>query len=143
MENTELLDYKSLSPDELVNLLADKQRRNDAIRFLVGGLTATELRRVKLTEATFLALVKGLKHPNPKVRWWCLQLFDHIGDEKCVPHIIPLLQDPVPRVRKHALHALECEACKQSPEAVQAIQHSLAQHRSTTEKVLHQINAEP
>ena len=128
MQNVSLTDYQVLSPDELVALLADKYRRNNAIRSLVGGLTATELRRVKLSQAAFGALVKGLEHPNPKVRWWCLQLFDHIGDERCVPHILPLLEDPVPRVRKHALHTLECEACKQSPAAVQAIQVALARH---------------
>jgi hypothetical protein len=128
MDNYDLIDNKVLSPDELVALFADKYRRNDAIRSLVGGLTATELRRVHLRDAAFGALVKGLEHSNPKVRWWCLQLFDHVGDERCVPHIVPLLEDPVPRVRRHALHALECEACKQSPQAIQAIKCALAQH---------------
>ncbi len=127
-------DFTNYSPEELVNLFADKTRRNQAAIALLGGITATELKRVKLTDAAFEALVKGLKHPNPKVRWWCLQWFDHVGDERCVPYILPLLDDPIPRVRKHAQHALECEICKQSPEAVQSVQSALTRH-TTPEKI--------
>ena len=126
MEWNEKFDYTTLEPDELVNLFADKHRRNPAIIALIGGLTATELKRVRLSEAAFQALTAGLKHFNPKVRWWCLQLFDHIGNARCVPFILPLLNDPIPRVAKHARHALECEICKQSPEAAREIQRSIA-----------------
>ncbi|MBL8157507.1 MAG: hypothetical protein JNM70_25315, partial [Anaerolineae bacterium] len=55
---------EKLPPDQLVDLLWDKTRRNQVVTALVGGLTATELRRVTLTPGTKAALVRGLKHPN-------------------------------------------------------------------------------
>jgi hypothetical protein len=121
-------EYRTLSPDELVNQLAYKANRNLVIRALVGALTATEMRRVRLTDTAHEALINGLRHTNPKVRWWCLQLLDHMGEARSVPSILPLLQDPVPRVRKHAHHALTCERCKPSPEIAQAIQRAVNQH---------------
>ena len=124
----EQVDYPSLSPDELVNLFAYVSHRNRAITALVGGLTGTELRRVRLTDAARNALIRGLEHANPRVRWWCLQLMDHVGDERCLEHIIRALDDPVPRVRKMAQHALECEKCKQSPRVAEAAQRALARH---------------
>jgi hypothetical protein len=39
------------------------------MRELVGGVTATELRTVALSDAAFQALVDGLKDPNPRIRW--------------------------------------------------------------------------
>jgi hypothetical protein len=108
-----LMDYSKLSPSQLVDLFADKTRRNDAVRALVGGLTATELRRVNVSEPAKQALIAGLKHPNSKVRWWCIQLMDHVADES---YLLPLLEaahtDPTPKNRRHAIHALTCESCK-------------------------------
>jgi hypothetical protein len=63
------VDYSSLAPDELVNLLAYVSHRNRAITALVGGLTSTELRCVSLTAAARNALIRGLEHENPRVRW--------------------------------------------------------------------------
>jgi HEAT repeat protein len=107
------MDYRLLTPDELVSLLADKTQRNAAIVALLGGITATELRRVKLTPEARAALIAGLGHPNSKVRWWCIQLMDHVADES---YAEPLLEaartDPTPKNRRHAIHALTCEVCK-------------------------------
>jgi hypothetical protein len=107
------MDYSNLSPDELVNLFADKTVRNGAVVALIGGLTATELRRVKVSDPAKQALIRGLKHPNSKVRWWCIQLMDHVADET---YLLPLLDaaktDPTPKNRRHAIHALTCEVCK-------------------------------
>ena len=107
-----MLDHRP-SPDQLVDRLGDKTRRNDTIRALVGGLTATELRRVKVSPEAKVALIRGLKHRNSKVRWWCIQLMDHIADES---YLHPLLDaaytDPTPKNRRHAIHALACEKCK-------------------------------
>lgn len=127
MEWNKNFDCAALKPDDLVNLLADKHRRNPAIIALVGGLTATQLKQIRLTETAFQALVKGLQHSNPKVRWWCLQLFDHVGDSRCVPSILPLLNDPIPRVARHAQHTLDCEICKQPPEAAREVRRSVAE----------------
>lgn len=107
------MNLKELNPSELVDLLADKKIRNEAIRVLIGGLTAGELRRVKVSDEVKAALIAGLKHSNSKVRWWCVQLMDHIADES---YLIPLLEvaqtDPTPKNRRHAIHALACPVCK-------------------------------
>lgn len=107
------MNYHELSPDQLVNLLADKNRRNAAIVALVGGITATELRKVKVSAEAKQALIAGLKHPNSKVRWWCIQLMDHIADASYVPPLLEAAQtDPTPKNRRHAIHAIVCEVCK-------------------------------
>lgn len=107
------MNYHELSPEQLVNLLADKTRRNAAIVALVGGITATELRKVKVSAEAKQALIAGLKHPNSKVRWWCIQLMDHIADASYVPPLLEAAQtDPTPKNRRHAIHAIVCEVCK-------------------------------
>lgn len=60
-------------------------------------------------------LVRGLKHPHSNVRWWCAQMLDHAADDTCVPALFDLLNDPVPRVRRMAVHALACQRCKAVP----------------------------
>lgn len=97
---------------ELVNQLASKQVRNTAIIRLVGALNARDLAQVTLKPEAREALVHGLSHQNAKVRWWCLQLMDHLADESLIPSILPLLDDPVAKVRRHAVHALTCDVCK-------------------------------
>ena len=37
---------------------------------------------------------------------------DHLADESFIPAMLPLLNDPVAKVRKHAVHALTCDICK-------------------------------
>src|SRR5262245_39737273 len=96
----------------LIDALADVKRRNDAIVELVGAINANDLRRVQLRPEARAALVAGLNHPNAKVRWWCLQLMDHLADESYLEPILSKLSDPVAKVRRHAVHALTCGACK-------------------------------
>jgi hypothetical protein len=60
------------------------------------------------------ALIRGMAHPNPKMRVWCTALLDHMEadwDASCVQAVIERLDDEVPRVRSHALHALSCQTC--------------------------------
>lgn len=107
------MNYSELSPDELVDLFADKTQRIAAIVALIGGITATELRKVVVTEAAKAALIKGLKHRNSKVRWWCIQLMDHVADETYLRLLLESARtDPTPKNRRHAIHALTCEICK-------------------------------
>jgi HEAT repeat protein len=107
------LDYNQLTPTQLVDLLADKKQRYQVIVALVGGITSTELRTVKVSPEAKAALIAGLKHRNSKVRWWCIQLMDHLADES---YLEPLLDaahtDRTPKNRRHAIHALACEKCK-------------------------------
>jgi HEAT repeat protein len=97
---------------ELVQQLASKADRVAAMRVLVGGVTATALRSVTLTDGAFEALQDGVTDPNPKVRWWSIQLLDHVADARAVAAVARALDDPVPRVRRNAAHALGCVACK-------------------------------
>jgi HEAT repeat protein len=60
------------------------------------------------------AILPALDHPNPRVRHECLGLLDHLADESCVPAMIAATRDPVPRVRRMAVHALGCQGCKSS-----------------------------
>ena len=48
-------------------------------------------------------LVQGLEHSKPRVRF------------NCAGALRRRLDDPVPRVRRAALHSLSCDACKLSP----------------------------
>ena len=97
---------------ELINQFADKRVRNAAIVQLLGALNARDLARVTVHPEVKVALMNGLQHHNAKVRWWCLQLMDHLADESFIPAILPLLNDPVAKVRQHAVHALICDICK-------------------------------
>jgi hypothetical protein len=104
---------------ELIEAFADSSRRNQAIVELVGAINANDLRRVQVHPAAKAALIAGLDHPNAKVRWWCLQLMDHLADESYLQPIISRLSDPVAKVRRHAIHALSCGACKPNRRVLQ------------------------
>jgi hypothetical protein len=55
----------------------------------------------------------ALEHDNARIRRCCLILLDHLGDERHIPVFARALgADPVPRNRRHALHALTCQKCK-------------------------------
>jgi HEAT repeat protein len=96
----------------LVQAFADASKRNEAIVALVGAINARDLRRARVSPDARAALIAGLEHPNAKVRWWCLQLMDHLADESYLDAILSKLSDPVPKVRRHAIHTLSCGACK-------------------------------
>ncbi len=101
-----------MSPDDLVEQLRDKRSRLDAIGQLMGGVNACELRHAVVTEEVFEALVRGTRHRSDVVRWWSVQLLDHCPDERAFDAVVPLLDDPVDRVRRNAVHALGCRVCK-------------------------------
>jgi HEAT repeat protein len=101
-----------VSPSELVQSLADKSTRLDAMRRLIGAVNTRDLRAVEVGDAELQALVDGLSDPNPRIRWWCVQLLDHVPDPRAVVAICTVLDDPVPRVRRNAAHALGCLLCK-------------------------------
>jgi HEAT repeat protein len=100
------------SARELVQRFGVKSREVEALRGLTGGVSATHLRAVVLSDEVFAALVEGLGDPHPRVRWWCIQVLDHVPDPRAIAAIAPLMDDPVPRVRRVAAHALGCVACK-------------------------------
>ncbi|HZZ36289.1 MAG TPA: HEAT repeat domain-containing protein [Caulobacteraceae bacterium] len=67
--------------------------------------------------ATYL---KGLDHRNPRVRFECAHALDIFGDAACRAPLTALIDDPVPRVRWMAMHALACDGCKAEPFAADA-----------------------
>lgn len=60
-------------------------------------------------------LLSGLESSHSRVRYLCADALDHLADERCAAPLERLLTDPVPRVRRAALHALSCDACKLAP----------------------------
>lgn len=72
------------------------------------------------------AYIAGLSHKNPSVRYECAHALDRYGDPKAVGALIALSYDPVPRVRRMAMHALSCDACKiERPYSDRAIQRAV------------------
>ena len=99
---------------ELVDRLKIKKER-----YILGDLLSakpgtrpSEQRGKKVSEQKLEALIWGLSHDNAVVRWQCLELLDAHPDHRAVPDILNLLNDPVALVRWHAIHSLECDACK-------------------------------
>lgn len=74
------------------------------------------VRGLALDQQVFSVLVDGLlrgcQHTSARVRFDCATALDHMADERCTPVLRTLLHDPVPRVRRAALHSLSCDACK-------------------------------
>jgi HEAT repeat protein len=103
---------------ELVEAFADAKRRVPAIIELVGAINSRDLRRVQVSPHAKAALIAGLEHSNAKVRWWCLQLMDHLADESYLEPMLAKLADPVAKVRRHAVHALSCAVCKPNRQAL-------------------------
>ncbi len=66
-------------------------------------------------EAGREAVRHGLAHPRPRVRAACADFYDHLGREEDVPVLCELLDDPVPSVRRQAVHSLACQRCKPAP----------------------------
>ena len=95
-----------------MQLFGVKGRELDALRGLAGGVTATYLRTATLSDDSFAAVLEGLTDRNARVRWWCIQILDHVSDVRSVSAIVSVLDDPVARVRRNAAHALGCVACK-------------------------------
>lgn len=78
------------------------------------ALRALLVERGTLEGVVELAL-RGIQHPNAKVRYDCAHALDWLGDDRCVSALLELLRDPVPRVRWIALHSLRCDECKLQP----------------------------
>ena len=70
-------------------------------------------------DAFVAALIGGLADRRARIRFECAHGLDTFGDDRCRRHLIPLMEDPVPRVRWMAMHALSCHACGDKPEALE------------------------
>jgi len=97
-------------------MLDEKQRGQieELVRCYI-GTHSREFSELRASGVIDLALLGrgALEHDNSWVRRSCLILLDHLGDERHVPVFAAALRgDPVPRNRRHALHALTCNRCK-------------------------------
>ncbi len=88
------------------------ERYRAAHTMSAGGRGARDNRGKQLPTEKVEALIWGLSHESAVVRRCCLELLDQHPDPRAVPYILSALEDPVPRVRRHAVHALLCDACK-------------------------------
>jgi len=66
-------------------------------------------------EAGREAVRHGLTHPRPRVRAACADFYDHLGRDEDVTVLCEMLDDPVPSVRRQAVHSLACQRCKPAP----------------------------
>jgi HEAT repeat protein len=63
-----------------------------------------------------------LEDPNPRVRWLAIDVLDHWADHRYDEVVATALRtDPVPRVRRHAAHALACDACSRQASPVDPV----------------------
>ena len=93
---------------------ADKRQVEDLVRRYIGTYSRhfPELRASGLVSLDLLGRA-ALEHDDSRIRRSCLILLDHLGDERHVDVFATALRtDPVPRNRRHALHALTCNKCK-------------------------------
>jgi HEAT repeat protein len=63
----------------------------------------------------------AVEDPEASVRWSAVDVLDHYDEHRHDSAFAAALRDPVPRVRRHAAHALGCEACSSAPRAVDPV----------------------
>lgn len=98
---------------EVVDEFRIRARRFEALTLMTDGRVGARASRGRsLPPDRVDALVWGLRHDSPVVRRCCLELLDQYPDTRAIPHIVRCLEDDVPRVRWHAVHALICDTCK-------------------------------
>jgi HEAT repeat protein len=100
----------SATPDELVAEFAISENRMAA--FLALCARGPEV---------LPAVREGLKHANGDIRRWSAAVADNFGDSETWHALLPLLRDPMPKVRTWAVHSLSCETCKNGPNPIDAI----------------------
>jgi HEAT repeat protein len=67
------------------------------------------------TDQLLRVVVNGFDHENADVRKWCVALMDHHATTACVDPLIDTLEDPKTAVRRHAVHSIGCQSCKDDP----------------------------
>ena len=87
---------------DLIEQLGIPHRRMAAYRELLA-----------LGPAALPSVRAGLKHANRAVRSLCVFFLDHYLTPEVLLDLIAMLDDPHPRVRLVALHALACDRCKE------------------------------
>lgn len=122
--HVEAMSQKKPSLPELALHLADLATRRDSagLAQYFSSLPRRDILAVRglvVEQGNYALLVEGLlgglRHRSAKVRYDCAHALDHLADERCIEPLRRLLDDPVPRVRRMALHVLSCDICKLNP----------------------------
>lgn len=58
------------------------------------------------------AIRRGLSSTDWHVRHWSAICLDRMADADALSALVPLLEDPVPKVRLWAVHSLACDHCR-------------------------------
>jgi hypothetical protein len=101
VRSPEAIELDASDPTLLVESFAGPETRVPALHALQG-----------CGPAALPAVREGLRHPNWHVRHWCALYMDRNADLDSLRHLVPLLSDPVMKVRLWAVHSLACEHCK-------------------------------
>jgi HEAT repeat protein len=89
--------------DAWVDRLARSSQRQGAKQHLLrAGATALP------------AIRRGAQHHDPVVRRVCVAMLDRLVDTESVGDLVDALDDEDVEVRRRALHALACDACKEN-----------------------------
>ncbi len=75
------------------------------------------------------AIREGLGDGRWRVRRWCAALLDHGGGPETRPWLVPLLQDPMSKVRLWAVHTLACDRCAGGENPVDVVPHLIERIR--------------
>jgi HEAT repeat protein len=107
-------------------MLTDAERKAvlDAIYFY-NWLGRREIERVRGqadAELPYDLIARAaLEDPEATVRWRAVDLLDHYADHRHDDALVRAAYDPVPRVRRHAVHALGCDACTRTSSCTDVI----------------------
>jgi len=108
---------------ELCAAVVDAARQGEPFPFIFGPPLGPLRRSVQVSLRQALVgsgdlplvvdvLLRGAEHPNPRIRAECAHALDRLADERCLPTLLKLVNDPVPRVHWFAVHSLACDDCK-------------------------------
>ncbi|GAB4469005.1 MAG: hypothetical protein OHK0029_41540 [Armatimonadaceae bacterium] len=90
---------------------------NDKVRILAtqdwARVAQTERELAAAGSAGMEAVLQGLTDPDPTIRRACARFMDHYGTDQSISGLLRAIKDPVPKVRREAVHSLSCNRCKE------------------------------
>jgi hypothetical protein len=117
----EALSMRGHSPDALCQKMLGLLPNPNALCAAFARMPLSQILALRQTLSSIqlaqvvAALCGALTHTQPRVRFNAAMALDHMGNDTCTSALLGCLSDPVPRVRRAALHALSCDACKIVP----------------------------
>jgi hypothetical protein len=119
----EMRDFRLRTAAEMAEAWVRLAERGELNRLLVtmaiGRTKGLEVRDLLAKSGGLAVIVDllliGVRHRKPNVRYLSAHAMDMFSDERCLVALLELLDDPVPRVRRSAVHSLVCDDCKVVP----------------------------